>query len=140
MSSSLFGKSNQDRFPQMAELVINLENGPECQSRRTQFMKHRVEFALRTGLDIYLTDYPPYHSKYNAVERCRGILELHRNDNILDTIDAVDRCSKTMTWNGKPPVVELVSKIYETGKKRTKDAMAALKLRFERFPGLANGS
>jgi transposase len=33
--------------------------------------------------------YPPYHGKYNAIERCWGILELHWNGALLDSLDAV---------------------------------------------------
>jgi len=29
------------------------------------------------GKTIHLLYYPPYHSKYNPIERCWGILELH---------------------------------------------------------------
>lgn len=131
-----FWESNKARFPEVTELVINLDNGPECHSRRTQFMKRMVEFARQTGLTIYLTYYPPYHSKYNAVERCWGILELHWNGSILDTLEAVVRCSETMTWKGNFPIVELVTKTYETGVKLSKDAMDALELEIERLPGL----
>ena len=53
------------RFAQITTLVINLDNGPENHSRRTQFMQRMVAFAQRTGLTIRLAYYPPYHSKYN---------------------------------------------------------------------------
>ena len=58
------------------ELVINLDNGPELASNRTQFIKRITEFADRCGLEIHLVYYPPYHSKYNPVERVWGILAL----------------------------------------------------------------
>src|SRR5262245_2149031 len=32
-----------------------------------------------TGLTVRLAYYPPYHSKYNPIERCWGILENHWN-------------------------------------------------------------
>src|SRR5207249_7383316 len=35
----------RERFPQITTLVINLDNGSENQSRRTQFMWRMVEFA-----------------------------------------------------------------------------------------------
>ena len=56
------------------ELVINLDNGPALASNRTQFIKRITEFADRYGLKIPLVYYPPYHSKYNPVERVWGIL------------------------------------------------------------------
>ena len=77
------------RFPHLTTLVINLDNGPENHSRRTQFMQRLVEFVQRYQLTIRLAYYPPYHSKYNAIERCWGILEQHWNGALLDTLDAV---------------------------------------------------
>lgn len=55
-------------------LVINLDNGPENSSRRTQFIKRAVDFANQRGVNIRLAYYPPYHSKYNPVERTHGAL------------------------------------------------------------------
>ena len=60
---------------EIRELVINLDNGPALASNRTQFIKRITEFADRFGVEIHLVYYPPYHSKYNPVERVWGILE-----------------------------------------------------------------
>lgn len=43
------------------ELVINLDNGPQMKSTRTQFIKRMIAFADVTGLRIRLVYYPPYH-------------------------------------------------------------------------------
>lgn len=122
--------------PQITTLVINLDNGPENHSRRTQFMQRMVLFAQQTGLTIRLAYYPPYHSKYNPIERCWGILENHWNGALLDSIDAVIQFATTMTWKGAHPVVELVTTTYETGVKLTKAAMQAVEARLTRLPGL----
>jgi hypothetical protein len=122
--------------PHITTLVINLDNGPENHSRRTQFMQRMVTFAQQTGLTIRWAYYPPYHSKYNPIERCWGILENHWNGALLDSIDAVIQCATTMTWKGSHPVVELVTTTYETGVKLTKAAMQAVEARLTRLPGL----
>ncbi|QLH51168.1 MAG: hypothetical protein HWD57_16220 [Candidatus Accumulibacter cognatus] len=57
----------------VTDLQIKTDNGPESSGRRTQFLKRMVEFADHTGKSIHLLYYPPYHSKYNPVERCWGI-------------------------------------------------------------------
>ena len=49
-----------------------LDNGPHNFSYRTQFLKRMIEFADWAGLEIRLVYYPPYHSKYNPIERCWG--------------------------------------------------------------------
>lgn len=90
--------SVRDRFTQIKTLLLNLDNGPENHSRRTQFIKRLVEFAHRQQLTIKLAYYPPYHSKYNPIERCWGVLENHWNGSLLDMIATVLRFAQTMTW------------------------------------------
>jgi hypothetical protein len=125
-----------DRFAHITTLVIHLDNGPEHQSRRTQCMRRIVLFAQLAGFTVRLASYPPYHSKYNPIERCWGILENHWNGALLDSIEAVIRFATTMPWKGKRPVVELVTTTYQTGVKLTKDAMKLVEAQLQRLPGL----
>jgi Rhodopirellula transposase DDE domain len=108
-------RKNRKRFPRVDTLVINQDNGPEIHSRRTQFLKRMVQFAREYALLIRLAYYPPYHSKYNAIEHCWGILENHWNGELLDNVDAVLGFARTMTWNGRKPEVELVNETYVNG-------------------------
>ncbi len=124
------------RFRHITTLVINLDNGPENHSRRTQFMHRLVAFARRYQLTVRLAYYPPYHSKYNPVERCWGILEQHWNGSLLDSIDTVLRFAETMTWKGKRPVVDSVTTVYHSGITLTQEAMAAVEAHLTRLPGL----
>ena len=78
-------QSVRARCEHIRTLVINLDNGPENQSHRTQFLNRLVAFAQTSQLTVTLAYYPPYHSKYNPVERCWGILENHWNGDVLDT-------------------------------------------------------
>jgi len=126
----------RSRFAHITMLVINLDNGPENHSRRTQFMQRMVTFAQRTGLTIRLAYYPPYHSKYNPIERCWGVLEMHWNGALLDSISTVIQWAATMTWKGSQPVVELITTTYKTGVKLTKAAMQAVEAQLTRRPGL----
>ena len=111
------------RFVQIKTLVLNSDNGPENHSRRTQFMQRLLEFVQRYQISIRLAYYPPYHSKYNPVERCWGILEQHWNGSLLDSVAAIIQFASTMTWKGKQPMVTLVTTSYQTGVKLTKEAM-----------------
>ena len=130
-------KSVRDRYPHIQYLAINLDNGPENNSHRTQFMARMVQFAEETGLSITLAYYPPYHSKYNPVERCWGILEKHWNGDILDTDETVMHFAKTMTWKGKHPTcVERISTVYEKGVRLTKAAMQQIETQIERLAAL----
>jgi len=126
----------RERFPTITTLLINLDNGPENHSRRTQFMARLVEFAGHYGLTVQLAYYPPYHSKYNPIERCWGILENHWNGTLLDSLDAVIAFARTMTWKGQQPAVELITTSYATGVKLTKEAMQQVETHLTRHPVL----
>ena len=124
------------RFLRVKTLVINLDDGPENHSRRTQFLKRIVAFARTSGLHVHLAYYPPYHSKYNPIERCWGILELHWNGSLLDSIDAVLGFARTMTWKGKHPGVVLVETPYCKGTKLSPREMKVLESQILRLPAL----
>ena len=124
------------RFTSITTLVVNLDNGPENHSRRTQFLGRMVQFAHRSGLRVRLAYYPPYHSKYNAIERCWGILEMHWNGSLLERVETVMAFARTMKWKGAHPLVELVTTTYESGVKLTKEAMAVVESQVERLPQL----
>ncbi len=124
------------RFTHITTLVLNLDNGPENHSRRTQFMQRLVQFAQRYHLTVRLAYYPPYHSKYNPIERCWGVLEQHWNGTLLDTLDAVLGFAASMTWKGAHPVVTLVTTAYARGVTLTNEAMAAVEAHLTRLPQL----
>ena len=125
-----------DRLPQVHTLLLNLDNGPENHSRRTQFMKRLTDLVDEFGLTLELAYYPPYHSKYNPIERVWGVLEQHWNGSLLDTLETVRHFAQTMTYKGVRPVVNVVITPYHTGVKLSQKAMAKLEERFERLPGL----
>jgi hypothetical protein len=88
-------------------LQIKADNGPENNGRRTQFLKRMVAFADRIGKPVQLLYYPPYHGKYNPVERCWGILEKHWNGAKLADVDTMLGWAGSMTWKGIHPIVKL---------------------------------
>ncbi len=126
----------RERFAQVTTLVLNLDNGPENHSHRTQFMHRLVQFARHYRLTVRLAYYPPYHSTYHPVERCWGILEQHWNGALLDALDTVMGFAATMTWKGQHPTVVLVTTTYQTGTTLTKAAMALVETHLTRLPQL----
>ena len=55
---------------------------------------------------------------------------------MLDTVDAVIKSARTMTWKGNHPAVELVTTTYQTGIKLTKKEMQVLETQLQRLPQL----
>jgi Rhodopirellula transposase DDE domain len=120
----------------MAQLQIQMDNGPERSGRRTQFLSRMVQFADHMGKPIQLLYYPPSHSKYNPIERCWGILEWQWNGTKLCDAETMLQWAKRMTWKGLHPVVELSRKVYQKGIALGKKAMQAVERRLERHPEL----
>ncbi|MGO9810204.1 MAG: ISAzo13-like element transposase-related protein, partial [Isosphaeraceae bacterium] len=109
-----------------------LPGTPENSGARTQFLYRLVRFADVTGLEVKLVYFPPYHSKYNLIERCWGILENHWNGTLLNSVHTVVEWARTMTWNGVQPVVTLIEKTYDKGVRIAKAAFKAVESRLLR--------
>jgi len=117
-------------------IVINSDNGPENNSLRTQFIKRLFDFANSNEVGISLIYYPPYHSKYNPIERVWAVLENHWRGQLLESVDKIIGMAKTMIYNGKHPLVKLVAGTYETGVKLTKKVMKKIEKVINRLPGI----
>ena len=134
------GAGCQAAHPSVRRLLIDLDNGPEIASSRTQFMKRLVEFSDRYQLTLELAYYPPYHSKYNLIERCWGILENHWNGTLLTSIATALEWAKTMTWRGITPIVHLMDRVYETGVRILPRIFRSISTRLERSTSLPKWS
>ena len=64
-----------------------------------------------------LVYYPPYHSKYNAIERYWAGLEKSWNGYLLNTVDTVVSRAGNFYWKEMRTIVSLVDAIYEKGVK-----------------------
>jgi len=96
-------------------IEIYLDNGPSVHSHRTQFINRMMEFACITGLNIHLLYYPPYHSKYNPIERVWAAVENYWNGTLLTSIDKVINTISNVTWKSINLTANLVNKVYQKG-------------------------
>jgi hypothetical protein len=113
-------------------LVIYLDNGPKNSGRRTRFLKRMVEFVDSSGLEVRPVYYPPYHGKYNPIERCWSALERKWNGVLLDRLKVVPRCALRMTWKGHHPTVRRLEGVYPDGVRLTAKEMRPIEARLER--------
>ncbi len=113
-------------------LVISLDNGPKNSGRRTQFLRRMVEFADWSGLEVRLVYYPPYHSKYNPIERCWSALEKKWNGVLLDRLKVVLQCALRMTWKGHHPTVRRLDGVYPDGVRLAAKEMRPYEARLQR--------
>lgn len=96
-------------------LIIFLDNGPENSSRRTLWIKCLIDLAKKYNISIELVYYPPYHSKYNPIERYWARLQLSWNGLIIDTVDKLIETINKVTWKGVKSKATLVTKEYKKG-------------------------
>ncbi len=83
----LWWEERRHEFSGLKQLVINLDNGPECSGHRSQFLLRMTAFADMTGLCVRLVYSPPSHSKHNGIERYWAGLEKSWNGYLLSTVD-----------------------------------------------------
>ena len=99
--------------------------------------------ALHIRLDRYsarsrrkrqgaLIKYPPYHSKYNPIERCWSSLEKKWNGVLLNCWETIGTCALRMTWRGMHPMVERLRDRYVKGIGVPKEEMKQYEARLER--------
>ena len=126
--------------PRVGKLQIELDNGPEINSSRTQFMKRLVDFSDQNGLEIELVYLPPCHSKYNPIERFWGILEQHWNEALLSSVRVALNWACTATWRGICPIIREIKTVYQRGVKLTKKAFRPIAERLQRSKELPKWS
>jgi len=128
----LWWNERKQELPDLKHIVINLDNGPESSGRRSQFLKRMVDFSDITGLTVRMVYYPPYHSKYNGIERYWAGLEKSWNGYLLTTVSVVLKRAANFFWKKVRSVVCLTETAYEKGVKIGGEEMQAIEERLER--------
>ena len=103
-------------------------------------MKRLVDFVDQHHVEVELVYLPPYHSKYNPIERCWGILEKHWNGALLFSIAVVLLWAGTMTWRKIRPLIRETKATYERGVRLTKTAFRPIAERLLRSKALPKWS
>lgn len=128
----IWWETSKERLSTIKRIVINLDNGPECSGRRSQFLQRMVDFSDREQVEIRLIYYPPYHSKYNAIERYWGGLERSWNGYLLDSVETVMKRASSFLWRKSQATVTLMTEIYEKGIKLNAKQKRELESRLKR--------
>jgi hypothetical protein len=113
-------------------LVIYLDNGPKNAGNRTQWLVRMIEFCDWSGLEIRLVYYPAYHSKYNPIEHCWGVLEQKWGGTLLNSLKVILQEARRMTWQGQGPVVKRLEGDYPDGVRLSRARMKPYEKRLQR--------
>ena len=125
-----------EAIKEVRKLVLDLDNGPENSGQRSQWLLRMVLLAQKYQWLVVLVYYPPYHSKYNPIERLWGLLEAYWRGELLDSEAAVLGYARNMTYNGMHPQVHRWTQQYPKGVKLTRAQKKRLEQRLQRKPGL----
>lgn len=99
----------------LKKLTIFLDNGPENSSRRKLWLKNLTKLSIKYNIVLDLVYYPPYHSKYNKIERYWARLQMVWNKIIIDNLELlIDTINKT-SWKRIYSKGFFSTKKYETG-------------------------
>jgi hypothetical protein len=122
-------------YPQAHSLCLLCDGGGSNSADKYLFKEDLQKLADRLELEIRIAHYPPYCSKYNPIERrlfphatraCQGVL--------FDSVATVKRLlEKTGTATGLGVVVEVLEKVYQTGRKYAEDFKKKMKIMFDDY-------
>ena len=118
------------------KLLILCDGGGSNSSRHYVFKEAMQTFANLTGLEVRIAHYPPYCSKYNPIEhRLFPHITRALSGVLFDTIDTVKMLieQRTKTKTGLKVMVNIIDKVYETGKKASKDFLENMQVVFDQF-------
>ena len=112
------------------KVIILLDNGPDNSGVRTVFLSGLIHVAEKYNIQIELVYYPPYHSKYNLVERLWARLEKIWNGFLLEAKEICLNFMKNLTWKGVKSITKLKEVKYEKGLTIDKKEMKKLEEKY----------
>lgn len=117
------------RYSKATEILILCDGGGSNSARHYLFKLDLMKLASKLGIKIRIAHYPPYTSKYNPIEHrlfsyltkaCQGV--------IFKTIEVVKKLfANTSTKTGLSVKVNVIDKIYKTGRLVTKKFKRTIK-------------
>ena len=118
-------------FPKATKLYINCDCGGS-NGNRTRLWKYQLQqFANNTGLDIYVSHFPPGTSKWNKIEH-RLFCYISKNwagKPLIDIETVVNLISNTTTKTGLSVVCDFDDNIYPLSQKVSDDDFEAINMK-----------
>lgn len=123
----------QQKYSQATSILLLCDGGGSNGARTYIFKSDLEKFAAEIGLQIRVAHYPPYLSKYNPIEHllfphltraCKGV--------IFTSIALVkELMEKASTKTGLSVTVNILDKVYLTGRKVAADFKENMRIIFD---------
>jgi hypothetical protein len=120
-------------YPQARRLLLLCDGGGSNSASQYLFKQDLQQLADRLGLEIRVAHYPPYTSKYNPIEHrlfphlsraCQGV--------IFKSVARVQHyMSLAATKTGLQVAVNILDKVYQTGRKVAADFKQTMRIAFD---------
>lgn len=130
----------KELYPNADSILILCDCGGSNSCRGYLFKEDLQKLVNEIGIKIRIAHYPPYTSKHNPIEHrlfCHVTRSL--NGTRIDNIEIMaDKIKSTTTSKGLKVVVNICNKIYEIGRKATKDFCEKCPIIFDNVLGKWN--
>jgi hypothetical protein len=129
---SLHGRRD---YPRATQLLILCDGGGSNPSRSPLFQQDLQSLANTLNLEIRIAHFPPYCSKHNPIEHrvfphvtraCEGVV-FHSLSLVKQLIE------RTQTSTGLRVTVDILDRVYETGRKAAQDMKSSLQVIADAF-------
>ena len=122
-------------YPQATSILALCDGGGSNNARHNIFKEDLQKLADQIGIEVRIAHYPPYTSKYNSIEHrlfphvtraCQGV--------VFKSVDLVkELIEKTKTSKGLMVTVNIIDKVYQTGRKVAADFKENMTIKFDEF-------
>jgi hypothetical protein len=123
------------QYPKATSILILCDGGGSNSSRHYLFKQDLQALVNELGIEIRIAHYPPYTSKYNPIEHrlfphltrvCEGV--------IFESVETVkDLMGKAKTKTGLKVLTTVLDKVYQTGRKVTKEFKESMEIVFDAY-------
>lgn len=120
-------------YPAATSLLLLCDGGGSNRANTYLFKAELEKFAQETGIEVRVAHYPPYTSKYNPIEHrlfphltraCQGV--------IFTSLELVkELMAKTSTTTGLRVSVNILDKVYQTGRRVAADVKERIRIIFD---------
>jgi len=125
----------QKNYPHATSILTLCDSGGSNSCRHYVFKEALSKLANELGIEIRIAHYPPYNSKYNPIEHrlfphvtraCQGV--------VFKSVELVkELMEKTKTNKGLRVMVNVINKVYQTGRKASSEFIENMSIKFDQF-------
>lgn len=129
-----YNKGQYD-YPYATSTLILCDGGGSNNSHNYLFKEELQKLVNEINIEIRIAHYPPYTSKYNPIEHrlfphvtkaCQGV--------VFKSVELVkELMEKTTTSKGLNVIVQIIDKVYQTGREISDDFKENMKIIFDEY-------